>query len=59
MLCCRKMVVDDGICKKQDRTPDSEPITYRTGRIRLISVRRVREEERELYHESQESPEDV
>jgi len=33
--------------------------TYRTGRIRLISVRRARKEERELYHESQESPEDV
>lgn len=33
--------------------------TYRTGRIRLISVRRARQEERELYHESQESPEDV
>ncbi len=29
--------------------------TYRKGRIRLISVRRARKEERELYHESQES----
>jgi uncharacterized protein len=33
--------------------------TYRTGRIRLISVRRSREEEREFYHESQASREDV
>ncbi len=33
--------------------------TYRAERIRLISVRRARKEERELYHESQESPEDV
>jgi uncharacterized protein len=33
--------------------------TYRAGRIRLISVRRARKEERGLYHESQESPEDV
>ncbi|MBK9308335.1 MAG: BrnT family toxin [Nitrospira sp.] len=34
-------------------------LTYRTRRIRLISVRRAREEERELYHESQASREDV
>ena len=33
--------------------------TYRKGRIRLISVRRARKEERELYHESEESREDV
>jgi uncharacterized protein len=33
--------------------------TYRNGRIRLISVRRSRREERELYYESQESREDV
>ena len=33
--------------------------TYRKERIRLISVRRARTEERELYYESQESPEDV
>ncbi|MGE3977110.1 MAG: BrnT family toxin [Nitrospira sp.] len=33
--------------------------TYRKGRIRLISVRRARREERELYYESQESREDV
>lgn len=29
--------------------------TYRMGRVRLISVRRARQEEKELYHESQES----
>ncbi len=33
--------------------------TYRKGRIRLISVRRARTEERGLYHESQESRENV
>lgn len=33
--------------------------TYRKGRIRLISVRRARKEERELYYESKESREDV
>jgi len=33
--------------------------TYRRERVRLISVRRSRKEERELYHESQESREDV
>jgi hypothetical protein len=33
--------------------------TYRKGRIRLISVRRARKEERELYYESEESREDV
>lgn len=33
--------------------------TYRKGRIRLISVRRARREERELYYESEESREDV
>lgn len=33
--------------------------TYRKGRVRLISVRRARKEERERYHESQESREDV
>lgn len=33
--------------------------TYRTERIRLISVRRARKEERDLYHESQASREDV
>lgn len=33
--------------------------TYRQGRIRLISVRRARKEERELYYESKESREDV
>ena len=33
--------------------------TYRTGRIRLISVRRARKEERALYYESEESREDV
>jgi len=33
--------------------------TYRKGRIQLISVRRARQEERELYHESEESREDV
>ena len=32
---------------------------YRAGHIRLISVRRARKEERVLYHESQESREDV
>lgn len=29
--------------------------THRKGRIRLISVRRARKEERELYHESEGS----
>jgi len=33
--------------------------TYRKERIRLISVRRARKEERELYYESKESREDV
>ena len=33
--------------------------TYRKGRIRLISVRRARKEERELYYEGKESREDV
>ena len=33
--------------------------TYRKGRIRLISVRRARKEEKELYYESEESREDV
>ena len=33
--------------------------TYRQGRVRLISVRRARKEERELYYESKESREDV
>ncbi len=33
--------------------------TYRKGRIRLISVRRARKEERALYYESQDSREDV
>ena len=33
--------------------------TYRRGRIRLISVRRARKEERALYYESEESREDV
>jgi uncharacterized DUF497 family protein len=33
--------------------------TYRKGRIRLISVRRARQEERELYYESEESRKDV
>ena len=33
--------------------------TYRKGRIRLISVRRARKEERALYYESEESREDV
>lgn len=33
--------------------------TYRKGRIRLISVRRARAQERELYYESQGSREDV
>jgi uncharacterized DUF497 family protein len=33
--------------------------TYRNGRIRLISVRRARKEERELYDESEEAREDV
>ena len=33
--------------------------TYRKGHTRLISVRRARKEERELYHESKESREDV
>jgi uncharacterized protein len=33
--------------------------TYRKGRIRLISVRRARKEERELYYESKGSREDV
>ncbi|MBX3348787.1 MAG: BrnT family toxin [Nitrospira sp.] len=33
--------------------------TYRKGRIRLISARRSRTEERALYYESQESREDV
>ena len=28
--------------------------TYRKGRIRLISVRRARKEERELYYESED-----
>lgn len=28
--------------------------TYRNGRIRLISVRRARKEERELYYESED-----
>ena len=33
--------------------------TYRNGSTRLISVRRARTEERELYYESQESREEV
>lgn len=33
--------------------------TYRKGRIRLISVRRTRKEEKELYYESKTSREDV
>jgi uncharacterized DUF497 family protein len=33
--------------------------TYRKGRIRLISVRRARTEERGLYHESQTTRENV
>ena len=33
--------------------------TYRSGRIRLISVRRSRKEERGLYYESQATREDV
>ena len=33
--------------------------TYRKGRIRLISVRRSRKEERELYYESEDSRKDV
>jgi len=33
--------------------------TYRKGRIRLISVRRTRKEEKELYYESKASREDV
>ena len=33
--------------------------TYRKGHTRLISVRRARKEERELYYESKESREDV
>jgi uncharacterized DUF497 family protein len=33
--------------------------TYRKGRIRLISVRRARKEERDLYYESEESRKDV
>jgi uncharacterized DUF497 family protein len=33
--------------------------THRQGRVRLILVRRVRKEERELYYESKESREDV
>jgi uncharacterized DUF497 family protein len=32
---------------------------YRKGRIRLISIRRARKEERELYYESEESRKDV
>ena len=33
--------------------------TYQNGRIRLISVRRARKEERAFYDESQEAREDV
>lgn len=33
--------------------------TYRKGRIRLISVRRARKEEKELYYESEDSRKDV
>ncbi len=33
--------------------------TYRNGSTQLISVRRARTEERELYYESQESREEV
>ena len=33
--------------------------TYRKGSIRLISVRRSRKEERELYYESEDSRKDV
>ena len=33
--------------------------TYRESRIRLISVRRSRKEERELYYESEDSRKDV
>ena len=33
--------------------------TYRKGSIRLISVRRARKEERELYYESEDSRKDV
>lgn len=33
--------------------------TYRNGRIRLISVRRARQEERALYDESEEARKDV
>jgi uncharacterized DUF497 family protein len=33
--------------------------TYRKERIRLISVRRARKEERELYYESENSRKDV
>jgi uncharacterized DUF497 family protein len=33
--------------------------TYRKGRVRLISVRRARKEERDLYYESEESRKDV
>jgi uncharacterized protein len=33
--------------------------TYRKDRIRLISVRRARKEERELYYESEDSGKDV
>ena len=33
--------------------------TYRSGRIRLISVRRARNEEKGLYYESQATREDV
>lgn len=34
-------------------------LTYRNGRIRWISVRRARKEEKELYYESKEPREDV
>ncbi len=33
--------------------------TYRKGRVRLISVRRARKEERELYYESEEPRKNV
>lgn len=33
--------------------------TYRKGRVRLISVRRARKEERKLYYESEEPRKDV
>ena len=33
--------------------------TYRKGSIRLISIRRARKEERELYYESEDSRKDV